>query len=1732
MFALAGVAPQSAQALSDNQVNSAFGGLGTPVINAIVPGTTPVVSLFTTATSSPSNASSIAYSLTFTGSVTGLTTSDFTVGGTATGWSVSSVGGSGASYTVNLSRSGGTDGTLTVTLNQNSVDGNCSAPTVQAAVGCLGPAANYASTSSMTSDQTKATVSSFTTAEASPSKANSISYSLTFSEAVTGLTTADFSLGGGASGMSVSSVIGTGSSYTVTVTRSGGSDGTLTLALNANTVSDLAGNTSPVAQATATTSMTTDQTKPTVSNFSTSEETPTVANTYTYSITFSESVTGFTTDDITLGGTSTNWVVSSVTGSGAGPYVVRLSRGVSSPVGTLTITLNSNSVSDAAGNVAPASSANPTNGTMVVQNGTSFIKVVAGDKNTCALRTGGTVACWGGNQWGQTGFDRVDNGVDHLGTGNSSKSTAPVVITTDGTTPLSGASDVAVGGNHACAARSNGTVYCWGANYVWQLGRGGGTDTSANYTAAAVTGISTAKKVTSSDNYTCALLADTTAKCWGNNNFPLLGGWQTAQTSTPVTVEVSSGVSLTGIKDIALGSNHACALMTDKTVKCWGSDQYGQIGDNAAVNASAVGPTAVSGITNAKVLDAGTYTSCAVLETGYVKCWGQGESGALGNGSLTNAYTPVTMRNSDNTADLGSVTGLATGASLTCVVMNDKTTKCMGDVQFGSTGRNVRTGGNCGTIIDCRPVTVWNNAGDSSPLAGTTQISSTYHHTCATGPGGAIKCWGEGTSYQLGDYQSAFQPAPVGVRVAKAGPIISSFAPGSSGALTNASSVTYTLSFDKTITNLTKDDLVVGGTSTGWTVSSVSGSGSGPYTITVGGSGQTPGSLYLTLQSGGIADEYGVLGPNLDYLSDEVTVTSPPPAVLSFAAEGSTPTNSRSLTYKISFDVSVTGLATGDFSFGGTGSGWSVASVSGTGAGPYTVTVTGPSATEGSVILKLAANSVAEATSIQGPTALQSAAAVVLDTTAPAQAVLSGAPSGSTTATGASIGYTAEDGATVTCKLDGGSYSACGASPKVLSGLSDGSHTFYVKVTDAAGNATTVDATWTVDTSAPSAPVISSQPSSLANSTSASVAFSAEANATVTCQLDGGSFTACGSSPKSLTGLSEGVHTLVIKATDAAGNVSPTSTINWTVDTTKASVSSFAPTTDGPTNTDSATYSLTFSEPVTGLSTGDFTVGGTASGWTVTGLSGSGAGTYTVTLSRQPGGSDGTVTLGLGSGAVSDAAGNASPAAAAPATGSKSFDATAPTLTEFKSVVTSPSSSSSVTYSITFDEAISGLTTGDFTVGGTATGWTVTGVTGSGAGPYTVTVTRGTPSTDGTVTVDFANGAVTDRAGNTINGGGTTATGSLTVDSIPPSVPALSGSVASNSTKTSETFTFSGDPGTTFTCVVDGTPKSCTSPFTMDHLADGAHTFRVVSVDAAGNQSSDIGYSWVVDTRAPGAPTFGSKPTSGTDSTSARFTFGGATGGETYECSLDSGAWVPCTSPRNVTGLAVGDHDLQVRTVDPAGNRGVANTFMWSIGPVPLTPPAGTVGPHITGEKAFSVDGATHFRAGHFVLNPVWPNGARKVIVSNTRDFANSETFNVGSSINWRNPLALSGTAGSKPVYIKFIGNRNVDPNTVYTANFRWDLAEPYLKMAARKAGSFKKGAWNVRLRGGDTGTGIHQAQFWMKKGDFPTNIPVTIGPGFVAPFADLITVPGDFNPIWVRVMDEVGNWSQWYFIR
>ncbi|MEI7890178.1 MAG: hypothetical protein WCI34_07690, partial [Actinomycetes bacterium] len=149
----------------------------------------------------------------------------------------------------------------------------------------------------------------------------------------------------------------------------------------------------------------------------------------------------------------------------------------------------------------------------------------------------------------------------------------------------------------------------------------------------------------------------------------------------------------------------------------------------------------------------------------------------------------------------------------------------------------------------------------------------------------------------------------------------------------------------------------------------------------------------------------------------------------------------------------------------------------------------------------------------------------------------------------ASISISAEEGATFSCSVDGGDYSAC-STPKSLSGLADGLHSLAVKAIDALGNTgSAATASWTVDTTPPAAPVLSGAPDSLTKHITAAISASAEDGASLSCSVDGGDYLAC-SSPVALSGLADGAHSLAVKATDAAGNTGSAATASWTVDTT------------------------------------------------------------------------------------------------------------------------------------------------------------------------------------------------------------------------------------------------------------------------------------------------------------------------------------------------------------------------------------------------------------------------------------------------------------------------------------------------------------------------------------------------------------------------------------------------------
>lgn len=161
------------------------------------------------------------------------------------------------------------------------------------------------------------------------------------------------------------------------------------------------------------------------------------------------------------------------------------------------------------------------------------------------------------------------------------------------------------------------------------------------------------------------------------------------------------------------------------------------------------------------------------------------------------------------------------------------------------------------------------------------------------------------------------------------------------------------------------------------------------------------------------------------------------------------------------------------------------------------------------------------------------------------------------------------------CAIDGGSFSTC-TSPVTVSGLADGSHTFSVRATNSAGDAgPQTDRTFTVDTTPPGAPTISGAPTGTVNTGSASIAITGESGATLKCSVDGGSYITC-TSPLSITGLSDGTHTVSFKQVDAAGNAgTAVASASWTVDTTPPATPAIAGAPSGAVASASASLTLT-----------------------------------------------------------------------------------------------------------------------------------------------------------------------------------------------------------------------------------------------------------------------------------------------------------------------------------------------------------------------------------------------------------------------------------------------------------------------------------------------------------------------------------------------------------------------------
>jgi alpha-tubulin suppressor-like RCC1 family protein len=275
--------------------------------------------------------------------------------------------------------------------------------------------------------------------------------------------------------------------------------------------------------------------------------------------------------------------------------------------------------------------------------------------HSCAITTAGIVKCWG------------HNGDGELGDGTLLKSLVPVKVIgpwNDGT-----AQQVSLGFDSGCALTGPGGIVCWGYNGNGQLGDG--TRTTRKHPVD-VFGLSSGiKQISAGWDHTCALTTGGAVECWGQNKHGEVGDGSRSDRLKPVPV---TGLS-SGVAQVSAGYDQTCALLTGGTVKCWGNNATGELGNGTTTSSNV--PVTVSGLSGVDSISAGYNHTCAVTTSGAAKCWGANESGELGDGTTHSRTKPVTVYHAGSGVAQISAGGFKK-KGMTCLVTTAGAVQCFG----------------------------------------------------------------------------------------------------------------------------------------------------------------------------------------------------------------------------------------------------------------------------------------------------------------------------------------------------------------------------------------------------------------------------------------------------------------------------------------------------------------------------------------------------------------------------------------------------------------------------------------------------------------------------------------------------------------------------------------------------------------------------------------------------------------------------------------------------------------------------------------------------------------------------------------------------------------------------------------------------------------------------------------------------------------------------------------------
>ena len=281
--------------------------------------------------------------------------------------------------------------------------------------------------------------------------------------------------------------------------------------------------------------------------------------------------------------------------------------------------------------------------------------VDAGARHSCGIRLNGSTWCWG------------DNTESQVGDGTTVHRSSPTLVGGDS----DDFTDVSAGGTHTCALRDDATMWCWGNDFDGQLGDGSAGNQSSS-TPAPVIGQDWVA-VSAGGALTCGIKGDATLWCWGFNRDGAVGDGTYVDRATPTQVAGEGWVA------ISVGGSHACGLRDDGSGWCWGANFNGQLGVGASVpvGANSNTPRQVTGEW-ASLVAGGNHT-CGFKVDGSLWCWGRNHHGQLGDGTTTQAISPIEVAGNDWSV-------VSPGGGFTCALRTDDTAWCWGENYRGQLG--------------------------------------------------------------------------------------------------------------------------------------------------------------------------------------------------------------------------------------------------------------------------------------------------------------------------------------------------------------------------------------------------------------------------------------------------------------------------------------------------------------------------------------------------------------------------------------------------------------------------------------------------------------------------------------------------------------------------------------------------------------------------------------------------------------------------------------------------------------------------------------------------------------------------------------------------------------------------------------------------------------------------------------------------------------------------------------